>query len=126
MIPATLIAGDGIGPEITEATCRILDAAGVQLDWDKQQAGVGALDETGTPLPDSVMDSVRRTCCALKAPITTPQGKGYKSLNVTIRKTMGLYANVRPSKAMHPFVPSRRSRRFGRRFSQGYQGHSLA
>lgn len=94
---ATLIPGDGIGPEVTEATIRVIEAAGVDMDWDRQDlVGEAALAEVGTPLPDQVVDSVRRHGVALKGPITTPVGKGFKSVNVQLRQKLDLYANVRP------------------------------
>ena len=94
----TLINGDGVGPELAEAARRCVDATGVQLNWDVQEAGVDIMERTGTPLPDSVLKSVRRTRCALKAPITTPVGTGFRSINVHLRHELGLYACVRPCK----------------------------
>jgi isocitrate dehydrogenase (NAD+) len=102
----TLIPGDGIGPEVVEATLRVLDAAGAQLEWERRQAGVEAMDEHGTPLPEGVLDSIRRTGVALKGPITTPVGKGFRSVNVQLRQSLGLYANLRPVVSL-PDVPSR-------------------
>jgi isocitrate dehydrogenase (NAD+) len=92
----TRIEGDGIGPEVMAAVCRILDAAGVKIEWEDVAAGTGALAKTGTPLPDSVIASIRRTKVALKGPIGTPIGEGFKSVNVGIRKALDLYACVRP------------------------------
>src|SRR5436309_15525133 len=94
----TLIPGDGIGPEISQATRRVLDATGVPLEWDVQEAGTAVAETTGNPLPDSVIESVRRNKVALKGPITTPVGKGFRSVNVGLRKALDLYANVRPCK----------------------------
>ena len=94
----TLITGDGTGPELAEATRRCVDATGVKINWDVQEAGVDVMARTGTPLPDSVMESVRRTRCALKAPITTPVGTGFRSINVHLRQALGLYACIRPCK----------------------------
>ncbi|GAB6164681.1 isocitrate/isopropylmalate dehydrogenase family protein [Thermostilla marina] len=94
----TLITGDGVGPELAEAARRCIDATGVEINWDVQEAGVDVMERTGTPLPDSVMESIRRTRCALKAPITTPVGTGFRSINVHLRQALGLYACVRPCK----------------------------
>ncbi|MGD9720343.1 MAG: isocitrate/isopropylmalate dehydrogenase family protein [Pirellulales bacterium] len=94
----TLITGDGTGPELAEAARRCVDATGVKITWDTQEAGVDVMLRTGTPLPDSVMESVRRTRCALKAPITTPVGTGFRSINVHLRQALGLYACIRPCK----------------------------
>ena len=99
---ATLIRGDGIGPEITQATLDVLDAIGVQFQWDEQVAGMAAVDRTGTPLPDATMDSIKRTKLALKGPLTTPVGGGYRSVNVALRQEFDLYANVRPTKSIVP------------------------
>jgi isocitrate dehydrogenase (NAD+) len=94
----TLIPGDGTGPEITQATCRVLEATGVQFDWDLRLAGVETLEKYGTVLPDDVIESIKRTKVALKGPITTPVGKGQRSANVALRKKLDLYANLRPAK----------------------------
>ncbi len=94
----TLIPGDGTGPEITEATRRVLEATGVEFDWDVCQAGAAMQEKLGTILPDEVLASIRRTHVALKGPITTPIGKGLRSANVTLRKSLDLYANLRPAK----------------------------
>src|SRR5256885_7950810 len=94
----TLIPGDGTGPEITEATRRVLEATGVQFAWDIHQAGLEMLEKHGTVLPDEVIESIKRTGVALKGPITTPVGKGVRSANVTLRKKLDLYANLRPAK----------------------------
>jgi isocitrate dehydrogenase (NAD+) len=94
----TLITGDGTGPELAEAARRCVDATGVKINWDPQEAGVDVMLRAGTPLPDSVMESVRRTKCALKAPITTPVGTGFRSINVHLRQALGLFACIRPCK----------------------------
>jgi isocitrate dehydrogenase (NAD+) len=94
----TLIPGDGTGPEITEATRRVLEATGVQFDWDLRQAGIEMMAKCGTVLPDDVIESIKRTKVALKGPITTPIGKGFRSANVALRKKLDLYANIRPAK----------------------------
>jgi len=99
---ATLIAGDGIGPEITEATLSVLDALGVAFDWDEQYGGMSAVEKAGTPLPKATLDSIRRTGLALKGPLTTPVGGGYRSVNVALRQEFDLYANVRPVKSIVP------------------------
>jgi isocitrate dehydrogenase (NAD+) len=92
----SLIPGDGIGPEVTEAVLRIIKVAGVSVDWDSQDAGVLALERHGTPLPVELLDSVRRTRVALKGPVTTPIGEGFTSVNVGLRRALDLFANVRP------------------------------
>ena len=94
----TLIPGDGIGPEISEATRRVIDATGVNIDWDVMEAGEASIRATGNPLPQEVIDSVKRNKVAIKGPITTPVGKGFRSVNVGLRKALDLYANVRPCK----------------------------
>ena len=99
---ATLIAGDGIGPEITEATLSVLAALGVAFDWDEQYGGMSAVEKAGTPLPKATSDSIRRTGLALKGPLTTPVGGGYRSVNVALRQEFELYANVRPVKSIVP------------------------
>jgi len=96
----TLIPGDGIGPELAEATVGVLEATGIAFTWDEQQAGEAAIATEGTPLPDRVVDSIRRTGVALKGPITTPVGTGFRSVNVGLRQTLELYANVRPARSM--------------------------
>lgn len=101
-IPATLVPGDGIGPEITKATLHVLDAVGAEFDWDRQLGGVSALEETGTPLPDATIESIRRTHLALKGPLTTPVGKGFRSVNVALRREFNLFANVRPVVSIVP------------------------
>jgi isocitrate dehydrogenase (NAD+) len=102
----TLIPGDGTGPEITEATRRVLEATGVGFHWDVEHAGEGVIAEYGTPLPDAVLDSIRRNGVAIKGPITTPVGHGFRSVNVALRKQLDLYACLRPCKT-YPGVRSR-------------------
>ncbi len=94
----TLIPGDGIGPELAEATKLCIEATGVSIEWDVQEAGVDVMERLGTPVPDSVIESCRRTKVALKAPITTPVGTGFRSVNVYLRQALDLYACVRPCK----------------------------
>lgn len=94
----TLINGDGIGPEISDAVVKIIDAAGLKIDWDVQTAGADVIEKEGVPLPDRVIDSVKANKVALKAPVTTPIGKGFRSVNVQLRKELDLYANLRPCK----------------------------
>jgi isocitrate dehydrogenase (NAD+) len=101
-IPATLIPGDGIGPEIVEATLAALDALGVSFDWDVQQAGLAGVKSAGDPLPQAALDSIRRTRLALKGPLETPSGGGYRSSNVRLREEFKLYANLRPAKTLIP------------------------
>jgi isocitrate dehydrogenase (NAD+) len=101
-IPATLIPGDGIGPEITEAVTRILDALGSPFEWDVQQGGMAGIKSSGDPLPGTLIDSIRRTKLALKGPLTTPVGGGFRSVNVRLREEFELYANLRPVKTMVP------------------------
>ena len=95
----TLIPGDGTGPEIAEATRRVLEGTGVKFDWDVQNAGVDVMDEHGTPLPETVLDSIRDTKVAIKGPITTPVGTGFRSVNVALRKELDLYMCLRPCKS---------------------------
>ena len=102
----TLIPGDGTGPELTEATRRVLEATGVAFDWDVQEAGVDAMDDAGTPLPDATLDSIKESGVALKGPITTPIGTGFRSVNVGLRHELGLFACLRPCKT-YPGVRSR-------------------
>ncbi|MFB3053333.1 MAG: isocitrate/isopropylmalate dehydrogenase family protein [Dehalococcoidia bacterium] len=102
----TLIPGDGVGPEISEATVRVLEATGVQFDWDVQEAGIGAAEQYGSVLPDDVLDSIRKHKVAIKGPITTPRGGGFRSVNVALRKMLDLYACVRPAK-YYPGVRTR-------------------
>src|SRR4030095_7968247 len=94
----TLITGDGTGPELAAAARMCLDATGVKINWDLQEAGVDVMARTGTPLPEGVLASVRRTKCALKAPITTPVGTGFRSINVHLRQEAGPFACIRPCK----------------------------
>ena len=96
----TLIPGDGIGPELAEATCRVLDATGIGFEWESVVAGEAAIAEHGTPLPDAVLESVKRNKVALKGPITTPVGGGFRSVNVALRQALNLYANLRPARSM--------------------------
>jgi isocitrate dehydrogenase (NAD+) len=96
----TLIPGDGIGPELAEATRRVLDASGVAFEWEVVDAGEAVIAEHGTPLPESVLESIRRNRVAIKGPITTPVGEGFRSVNVTLRQVLGLYANLRPARSM--------------------------
>jgi isocitrate dehydrogenase (NAD+) len=95
----TLIPGDGVGPEICDAAVRVLEATGVQFDWDVHQAGENVIKEFGTPLPEHVLESIRKNKVALKGPITTPVGSGFRSVNVALRQALDLYALVRPVKA---------------------------
>ena len=99
MVDVTLITGDGIGPEIAEATRRCIDATGAGINWEVAEAGADVVERLGTPLPDATMESVRRNGVALKAPITTPVGKGFRSINVHLRQTLDLYACLRPCKS---------------------------
>ena len=99
-LEVTLIPGDGIGPAITEATLRLLAAAGAEFRWDRQLAGMAAVTAHGDPLPESTLDSIRRTKLALKGPLETPVGKGFRSINVALRKEFDLYANLRPAKTV--------------------------
>jgi len=102
----TLIPGDGIGPEVSAAVVRIIEASGVDVQWETHYAGAQALEKFGTTLPQDLLDSITRNKVALKGPITTPVGKGFTSVNVGLRKTLDLYANLRPVRAL-PNVPSR-------------------
>jgi isocitrate dehydrogenase (NAD+) len=96
----TLIPGDGIGAEVSEAMRRVVDATGVQIEWDVQQAGADVIAQYGTPLPDQVVESIRRNRVGIKGPITTPVGTGFRSVNVTLRQRLDLYANLRPAKSI--------------------------
>ena len=98
----TLIPGDGIGPEITEETVKVLEATGLSFNWDEELAGMAAVDATGTPLPDATVESIRKNGLALKGPLTTPVGTGFRSVNVGLRKEFALYANVRPARTIVP------------------------
>ena len=99
---ATLISGDGIGPEITAATLQAIDALGIKFEWDEEYGGMAAVEKAGTPLPNATLDSIRRTRLCLKGPLTTPVGGGYRSVNVAMRQEFDLYANVRPTKTIVP------------------------
>jgi isocitrate dehydrogenase (NAD+) len=92
----TLIAGDGIGPEVSRAAVKVIDAAGANLEWDEVEAGIGVVEKFGKPLPDHVLEKIRKNKVALKGPLTTIVGKGFASVNVELRKTLDLYANLRP------------------------------
>ena len=94
----TLITGDGVGPDLAATARQCVDATGVKINWDVQEAGLDVMERCGTPLPDAVMESIRRTHCTLKAPITTPVGTGFRSINVHLRQALGLYACLRPCK----------------------------
>src|SRR5258706_14740417 len=96
----TLIPGDGIGPELAEATRRVLDASGVPFEWEVVDAGEAMIAEYGTLLPDHVLDSIRRNKIAIKGPITTPVGAGFRSVNGALRQTLNLYTNRRPARSM--------------------------
>jgi isocitrate dehydrogenase (NAD+) len=100
----TLIPGDGIGPELAAATVGVLEATGLSFDWRRVEAGEAQLRLQGTPLPDSVLDSIRATGVALKGPITTPVGEGFRSVNVTLRQKLDLYANLRPARSIKGVV----------------------
>ncbi len=106
MRTVTLIKGDGIGPEISEATLKVIEAAGVKIAWDEVRAGEGAIEEFGTPLPEAVINSLKKNGLGLKGPLTTPIGSGFRSINVALRMELDLYANLRPSKTF-PGVRSR-------------------
>lgn len=98
----TLIPGDGIGPEITEAAVGVLEATGLKFEWDRQLGGISAMEATGNPLPEATLESIRRTRLALKGPLTTPVGSGFRSINVALRKEFALFANLRPAKTIIP------------------------
>ena len=100
MQKVTLIPGDGIGPELAEATRRVLDASGVKFDWEVVEAGEAVMAKEGTPLPQYVLDSIIRNKVAIKGPITTPVGEGFRSVNVSLRQALGLYANLRPVRSI--------------------------
>jgi isocitrate dehydrogenase (NAD+) len=106
MTLVTLIPGDGIGPEVTEATKRVVEALDPGIEWEVHKAGIEALEEHGHPLPEAVLESIHRTGVALKGPVTTPVGTGFRSINVALRQELGLYASVRPCR-LYPGVPSR-------------------
>ena len=99
MVNVTLVTGDGIGPEIADAARRCVDATGAGINWDIMEAGVEVMERVGTPLPDATVESIKKNGVALKAPITTPVGTGYRSINVHLRQTLDLYACLRPSKS---------------------------
>ena len=102
----TLINGDGIGPEISESVVKIIKASGLEINWDIQTAGSDVIEKEGTPLPQRVLDSIKKNKVALKAPVTTPIGKGFRSVNVQLRKSLDLFANLRPCKNL-PGVETR-------------------
>jgi isocitrate dehydrogenase (NAD+) len=102
----TFIPGDGVGPELSEATRRVLEATGVEFDWDVQEAGAEVIDKYGTPLPEPVLDSIRANKVAIKGPLTTPIGTGFRSVNVALRKELDLFACLRPCRS-YPGVRSR-------------------
>src|SRR3954467_5268957 len=106
MHPITLIPGDGIGPEVASNVVRIIEASGVDVQWETHYAGAQALEKYGTTLPEDLLESIKRNKVGLKGPITTPVGKGFTSVNVGLRKTLDLYANLRPVRAL-PNVPCR-------------------
>src|SRR5881628_1401799 len=95
----TLIPGDGIGPSISAATTRIIEASGADIVWDTQVAGLAGVARFGDPIPDATLDSIKRTKLALKGPLATPVGEGFRSINVALRKTFDLYANIRPARS---------------------------
>src|SRR4030042_2705270 len=98
MYTITLIPGDGTGPEISEATKRVIEATGVPIEWDVQEAGLDVFAKEGTPLPQRVIDSIRKNKIAIKGPGTTPVGTGFRSVNVTLRQALDLYCCLRPSR----------------------------
>src|SRR5450830_659064 len=102
----TLIPGDGVGPQIVEAARRVIDAAGVPIKWEVVEAGEAMIEKCGTPLPQYVLDSIKKNKIALKGPLTTPVGKGFRSVNVTLRQELDLFANVRPARNL-PGVDTR-------------------
>lgn len=102
----TLIPGDGIGPEVTEAARRVLEATGIVFNWELVEVGSAAMEKHGTPLPDSVIESIKKNRISLKGPVTTPVGSGFRSVNVALRKELSLYACLRPCKT-YPGAPSR-------------------
>src|SRR6185436_9263992 len=101
-IPVTLIPGDGIGPEVTEATLAILEAVGAPFEWDEHKAGMAGLAAAGDPLPKATIESIRKTRLALKGPLATPVGGGFRSSNVRLREEFSLYANLRPARTLVP------------------------
>ena len=100
MYNVTLIPGDGIGPEVTDAVKKVIAAAGVEIDWEEVNAGTNVMEEYGTPLPEEVLESIKKNKVALKGPITTPVGSGFRSVNVAIRQKLDLYVNLRPAKIL--------------------------
>lgn len=106
MYDVTLIPGDGIGPEVAAAARQVIDASGVKINWHIEEAGAAQIEKFGTPLPDRVIESIKSTGVALKGPVTTPIGCGFRSVNVALRKELDLYANLRPAKN-YPNIPSR-------------------
>ncbi len=100
MYNVTLIPGDGIGPEITAATLRVIEATGVKIEWERHEAGLQAMEKYKDPLPAHVIESIQRNCIALKGPLTTPIGTGFRSVNVALRKEFDLYVNLRPAKSL--------------------------
>ncbi|MFA4884924.1 MAG: isocitrate/isopropylmalate dehydrogenase family protein [Desulfotomaculaceae bacterium] len=104
----TLIPGDGVGPQVVEAARRVIDASGVAINWEVVEAGEAVIEQHGTPLPQHVLDSIKKNRVALKGPLTTPVGKGFRSVNVTLRQELNLYANVRPARNL-PGVETRYS-----------------
>ncbi|MCA9876355.1 MAG: isocitrate dehydrogenase, partial [Thermomicrobiales bacterium] len=96
----TLIPGDGIGPEVSSAAQRVLDASGVDFEWEVREAGMTALESQGDVLPEATLESLRRNKVGLKGPMTTPIGSGFRSVNVGLRQALGLYANLRPGKSL--------------------------
>ena len=105
MYDVTLIPGDGIGPEVAAAARQVIDATGVKINWHVEEAGAAQIEKTGTPLPERVIQSIRETGLALKGPVTTPIGCGFRSVNVALRKALDLYVNLRPAKN-YPNIPS--------------------
>ncbi len=95
----TLIPGDGIGPDITEAAVRVIEATGVAIEWEEVKAGLSAIEEFKDPLPEPTLESIRSNSVALKGPLTTPVGSGFRSVNVALRKEFDLYVNLRPAKS---------------------------
>ncbi|MFO0074021.1 MAG: isocitrate/isopropylmalate family dehydrogenase, partial [Gemmatimonas sp.] len=121
--PVTLIPGDGIGPSIADATVRILDAAGCDIAWDRQVAGMAGVARWNDPIPDATLDSIKQTRVALKGPLETPVGEGFRSINVALRKTFDLYANVRPARTNVPGRVEKKDKTLGRENNEGlYNG----
>lgn len=109
----TLVPGDGIGPEVADAAVRVIEAAGVSIEWDVQNAGAAVAEAEGSPMPERVLQSIRKNGVALKGPVTTPVGKGFRSVNVTLRTELDLYALVRPCKHLVG-APTRHPGKIGR------------